>query len=234
MTESVEEKRARWVRMLAECPKVGIELGPGPLRVDESADLSAEAFWAWMEQWFGDASDGADASADAAWNAELSMTCSDGGVEMQYGARRECVLLVQEPSVGLIRLGKVARRVDDLKWGYFNNISAEMRKTGEFAVAPCVVELMRAWGIELVAYWDHKTGSTFQTNIYTLCSEGRLVSYSYRPRYWHLPIGKWVEVRRRVGSIWASAELELEWTNQAEAQAIRPRGKAPGVQMAMF
>lgn len=152
---------------------------------------------------------------------------------VKYGARREVVLIVQEPSVGRIQLGKIARRFHDGRWMYCNHISAEMRKTGEFAVAPCVVELMRAWGVEGVMYYDPKTKTTFVTNIYTLTSEGRLVSYSYRPRYWHLAIARWNEVTHKVGARWATEELGLEWLNEAENAALQPRMDHTA-QMALF
>jgi hypothetical protein len=231
MTESVEEQRARWVRKFVECPNVAIEIGPEPLRVDESADMSTEAFWADMERWFGDASDAARSTGQQPAGTGCE---AQGGAGMEYGERRVVVLKVEEPSVGTIQLGKVAWRFHDHKWGYVNFISAEMRKTGEFAVAPCVVELMRAWKIEMIMYYDPKAKATYLTNIYTLCSEGHLVSYSYRPRYWHLAVEHWSKVDHKVESIWATEELLLEWGDAGEAAAIRRRGREREVQMAMF
>ena len=154
---------------------------------------------------------------------------------MKYGARREVVLKVQEPSVGLIQLGKIARRFHDSRWAYVNNISAEMRKTGEFAVAPCVVSLMRAWGVEVIMYYDAHTKTTWVTNPFTLVSDGRLVGYSYRPQYWHLKLEHWRESDHKIGSRYATDVMLLEWENEAErAAAVRPSEAVKVQQMAMF
>lgn len=154
---------------------------------------------------------------------------------MKYGARREVVLEVDEPSVGRIKLGKIARRFQDGHWVYANHISAEMRKTGEFGVAPCVLALMRAWQVDGIMYYDARTQTTFVTNLYTLCAEGKLVGYSYRPQYWHLALGEWREIPSKLGTRWATEVMALEWENEAErAAAVRPTMAVKVKQMAMF
>jgi len=176
---------------------------------------------------------GRGALLDPGDRGEHAAIVPDEGSAMSHGARRRVVLKVKEPSVGVIQLGKITTRFHDQRWCYVNNISAEMRKTGEFAVAPCVAELMREWQVMVVMYYDERTKTTFVTNLDTLISEGHLVGYSYRPQYWHLPISRWMEVGHKVGTVWTTDTLALEWTNLAEAQVLQPRQER-AKQLAMF
>lgn len=130
---------------------------------------------------------------------------------MKYGSRRPVVLQVREPSMGMIQLGKISQVYPSKAWAYLNNISAQMRKSREYAVAPCVVSLMRAWDIQLVYYYDSNIQGTYYTRLDDLLKNGKVKSYSYRPAYWHLGEGYWSRQAGQMKSKFTDDTLILDW-----------------------
>lgn len=130
--------------------------------------------------------------------------------EIKYGARRPVVLQVREPSMGMIQLGKIVPVYPLCRWAYVNNLSAEMRKTAEIAVAPCVVSIMQAWQAETIYYYDSK-GGTYHTSLKRLLERGQLKQYSYRPAYYHMAIKDWERRPDKVQSKYTEDTMVLEW-----------------------
>lgn len=121
------------------------------------------------------------------------------------------VLQVREPSMGMIQLGKISQVLPFKTWGYINNLSAQMRDAHESAVAPCVVELMKAWHVDYIYYYDMKEMITYRVSLKDLLEYGQLKHYSYRPAYWHLHARYWHEMHDRVQSIYTNETLMLDW-----------------------
>jgi len=130
---------------------------------------------------------------------------------MKYGSRRPVVLQVREPSMGMIQLGKISEVYPSKAWAYLNNISAQMRKSGEYAVAPCVVSLMRAWGVEGIYYYDKAQERTYHVRLRDLLAQGEIKAYSYRPAYWHLPVAVWYMRAGQMRSKYTEDVLVLDW-----------------------
>lgn len=135
---------------------------------------------------------------------------------MKYGSRRPVVLQVREPSMGMIQLGKIAPTPQG--WAYFNNISAQMRKTAEYAVAPCVVTVMTSWNVKTIHYYDADTNRTYTTDLASLVNHGSFKSYGKRPPYWHLHISKWWVTGGKIWSAYVDEMLQLDWLSLGEAQ----------------
>lgn len=133
-----------------------------------------------------------------------------------YGPRRPVVLQTREPSMGMIQLGKISvvypPKPGVSYFSYLNNISAEMRKTGEYAVAPCIVDLLRDWCVQHIEYFDKESNTNYWTTPDALKRLGHLVHYGSRPPYWHLLIGHWHREMGRPSSKFAREILTLEWT----------------------
>lgn len=139
---------------------------------------------------------------------------------MKYGSRRPVVLQVREPSMGMIQLGKISQVYPECRWGYLNNISAEMRKTGEYAVAPCVISLMQAWMVNTVYYFDKESGLRYFVGIDRILEQGHLKASSYRPAYWHLRVALWNCKTGQKSSKFTNDTLTLEW--EQPEMAIQP------------
>ena len=139
--------------------------------------------------------------------------------EIKYGHRRPVVLQVREPSMGMIQLGKISEAYPSKGWAYLNNITAQMRKSREYAVAPCVVSLMRAWQIQLVYYYDANISGTYYTRLDDLLKNGAVKSYSYRPAYWHLGEGYWGRQAGQMKSKFTNDTLILDWEELVIEQA---------------
>ncbi|MFA5054452.1 MAG: hypothetical protein WC565_10355 [Parcubacteria group bacterium] len=141
---------------------------------------------------------------------------------MKYGARRPVVLQVREPSMGMIQLGKITMTHTKTGWAagwaYCNNISAQMLKTAEYAIAPCVVELMTEWRVYEVVYYDAHTVRSFRTSLAALTDLGHIKRYGNRPAYWHLPISEWEMQPGQVFSDYCTEMLMLEWGPEVAAQ----------------
>jgi len=150
------------------------------------------------------------------------MESASWGEASGYGPLRPVVLMTREPSMGWIRLGKISQVYPHKMWAYLNNVSAEMRKHEEYAVAPCVITLMEAWGVGAIGYFDKARSATFWITTERLKALGRLVGYSYRPAYWHCPVAYWQRAGGCARSKFTEEVLRLEW----ETPALSPEPRA--------
>lgn len=134
---------------------------------------------------------------------------------MSYGHRRPVLLKVQEPSLGMVQLGKITQVSTKafVKWSYVNNISAEMRRTREFGIAPCVMRLLKDWDVDLICYWDEPQDTTWFTRPSLTEEGGQLKRYGDRSPYWYLHETKWGRWPGRVTSRYVpdGTYITLDW-----------------------
>jgi len=132
---------------------------------------------------------------------------------IDYGPPRPVLLRTQEPTQGIIQLGKVCRERSGKRWVYANNISAAYRAGQEYGVAPCVIKLMQAWGVRWIHYYDAENEKTYVSRLDALLANGAAKRYSYRPGYWYMPIRMWGKQagQRRYEWVPANQVLTLPW-----------------------
>ena len=130
-----------------------------------------------------------------------------------YGNPRSVLVDTWEGSLGQIRLGKIARLAGSTRYVYVNNISAQYRAEGSYAVAPCVIKLCQAWGVRWIHYYDRDANTTYTTRIDALLANGVSRKVSYRPTYFYLRTLLWGKQtgQRRYEWVQEGNVLELDW-----------------------
>lgn len=99
-------------------------------------------------------------------------------------------------------------------WAYVNDVSVQfdlMQELDAFAVAPCVMEMMKRMDIDQIQYCCKQETLTYSTDLANLRRFGILKAYPPRGAYWHLPRRYWRKVKGITKYPWVKRVLELRW-----------------------